>query len=443
MFRVIFCSILVVSLLHHNVYQVKLIYNIFIFLYPKAAWLISSKNAKARQWISGRKNIFQLLEAAFRNNQDKVIWIHCSSLGEFEQGRPIIENIKKNKPSHKILLTFFSPSGYEVRKDYAGADWIFYLPMDSSIHAKKFYSIVRPSLIIFVKYEFWFYYLKEAKQRNIPLLLISGIFREDQPFFKWYGNFHKKMLECFTYLFVQNESSAALLNSIGLKDNVSVCGDTRFDRVIDIAEQFRAIDIIEKFIKNDKVIVAGSTWTEDDEELDHFANTHPEIKFIIAPHDIDEERIEECLSLYKNAVLYSEIVNRKLQEENTNLHKNVLIIDNVGMLSRLYKYASICYVGGAFGDDGVHNVLEAAVYGKPVVFGPEYDKYFEAIELIDADAAFSIENALEAEAVFNQLLKEEDTYKRMSSNAGNYVRSKAGATEKIMHYIYEKRLLTI
>ena len=251
------------------------------------------------------------------------------------------------------------------------------------------------------------------------------------------------MLDCFTYLFVQNESSAALLNSIGFKDNVSVCGDTRFDRVIDIAEQFTAIEIIEKFIQNDRVIVAGSTWTEDDEELDHFANTHPEIKFIIAPHDIDEERIEECLSLYKNSVLYSQIVNRESQGQNIELHKNVLIIDNVGMLSRLYKYASICYVGGAFGDDGVHNVLEAAVYSKPVVFGPEYEKYTEAIELIDADAAFSIENALEAESVFNQLLEEEETYNRMSANAGHYVRSKAGATEKIMNYIYEKRLLTI
>jgi len=422
---------------------VKLIYNIFIFLYPKAAWLISNKNVKAAQWIAGRKNLFPLLENAFRNNEDKVIWIHCSSLGEFEQGRPLIESIKKKNKEHKILLTFFSPSGYEVRKDYTGADWIFYLPMDSKINAKKFYAIVRPSLIIFVKYEFWFYYLNEAKKRNIPLLLISGVFREEQPFFKWYGSFHQQMLSCFTYLFIQNQSSAELLNSIGFQDNITVCGDTRFDRVIDIAEQFAPIEIIERFVQNNQVIVAGSTWTEDDEELDHYANTHPEIKFIIAPHDIDEDRIEECLSLYKNAILYSEIVNRKSQDENIDLHKNVLIIDNVGMLSQLYKYATICYVGGAFGDDGVHNVLEAAVYSKPVVFGPEYDKYFEAIELIDANGAFSIENALEAESVFNKLLNEEDTYKRMSADAGNYVRSKAGATEKILKYIYEKRLLTI
>ncbi|MDE3144659.1 MAG: 3-deoxy-D-manno-octulosonic acid transferase [Bacteroidota bacterium] len=416
----------------------KLFYNIFIYLYPKIAWLISGKNAKAKQWINGRKHIFKSLENAFKNNTEKVIWVHCSSLGEFEQGRPIIEAIKKKEPYQKILLTFFSPSGYEVRKDYANADWIFYLPMDSFSHAKRFYDIVQPSLVVFVKYEFWFYYLNEAKQRNIPLLLVSGIFREDQPFFKWYGSFHKQMLDCFTYLFVQNESSATLLNNIGFKDNVAVCGDTRFDRVIDIAQQFKPIALVEIFIGNHPVIVAGSTWTEDDEELDHFANTHPEIKFIIAPHVIEEERIRECLTLYKNSILYSEIVNHKSHE-----NKNVLIIDNIGMLSSLYKYATICYVGGGFGDDGVHNVLEAAVYNKPVVFGDEYDKYFEAGELIDADGAFAIESALEAEKIFHELLHDDKLYKQVSINAGNYVKSKSGATEKIMNYLYEKRLLTI
>jgi 3-deoxy-D-manno-octulosonic-acid transferase len=213
--------------------------------------------------------------------------------------------------------------------------------------------------------------------------------------------------------------------------------------VIDIAKQFSPIESIETFVGDHPVIVAGSTWTEDDEELDHFANTHPEIKFIIAPHDIDEDRIQECLSLYRNSILYSSIANDKLADENILFNKNVLIIDNVGMLSSLYKYATICYVGGAFGDDGVHNVLEAAVYFKPVVFGPEYDKYAEAIELIDAEGAYSIENALEAEHIFNKLLNEEDTYKQVSMNAGKYVESKSGATEKIINYLYEKRLLTI
>ena len=415
----------------------KLFYNLFIFIYPKIAWLISSKNAKAKLWVAGRKNLFNQLEEAFRNNQNKVIWIHCSSLGEFEQGRPVIEAIKRKNTSHKILLTFFSPSGYEVRKDYKEADWIFYLPMDSLVNAKKFYAIVRPSLIFFVKYEFWFYYLNEAKQRNIPLLLVSGIFREDQPFFQWYGSFHKTMLQCFHYLFVQTEKSAELLAGIGFTDNVAICGDTRFDRVIDIAAQFSPIEKIESFAADNKVVVAGSTWTEDDEELAHFANTHPEIKFIIAPHEIEEERIKECKTLYKHSVLFSEFPS---DASNTN---NVLIIDNVGMLSRLYHYATICYVGGGFGDDGVHNVLEAAVYNKPVVFGPEYDKYIEAIELLDAEGGFSIENALEAEKIFTELLSNKSLYQQSSANAGNYVKSKAGATGKIMNYVYEKRLLTI
>jgi 3-deoxy-D-manno-octulosonic-acid transferase len=415
----------------------KLFYNLFIFFYPKIAWLISSKNAKAKLWVEGRKGLFKKIETAFQNNPQKVIWVHCSSLGEFEQGRPLIEAIKKENTGHKILLTFFSPSGYEVRKNYSEADWIFYLPMDSLWNAKKFYAIVQPSLIIFIKYEYWFYYLNEAQKRKIPLLLVSGIFRKEQPFFQWYGNFHKTILQCFNYFFVQTNTSAELLAGIGFTNNVSVCGDTRFDRVIDIGAKFTPLDTIEAFIKNDKVIVAGSTWTEDDEELAHFANTHQEIKFIIAPHDIGSERIQECKTLYKNALLYSHFPNEVSSD------KNVMIIDNIGMLSRLYHYATICYVGGGFGDDGVHNVLEAAVYHKPVVFGPEYDKYVEAVELLDAEGGFSIENALEVEKVFTDLLNKEELYQRTATQAGIYVKSKAGATEKIMKYLYEKRLLTI
>lgn len=416
----------------------KLLYQIFIFLYPKAALLISGKNSKAKLWLKGRKNILERLETAFANNRQQVVWVHCSSLGEFEQGRPLIETIRKEYPAYKILLTFFSPSGYEIRKEYTGADWIFYLPMDSSNNAKKFLDIVHPSLILFVKYEFWFYYLNEVKKRNIPLLLVSGIFRSKQPFFSWYGSFHRTMLQCFTHLFVQTESSIALLAGIGFQQNISISGDTRFDRVIEIANAFEHIPVIENFVGNNQVIVAGSTWTEDDEELDHYANTHPEIKFIIAPHDIDEDRIAECKALYKNSILFSQISNLKPQIINPN----VLVIDNVGMLSKLYRYATVCYVGGAFGDDGVHNVLEAAVYNKPVVFGPEYEKYFEAGELIDAGGGFSIESALELEEVLNDLLKEDDWYKQASVSAGNYVKSKSGATKKILQYIYEKRLLT-
>jgi 3-deoxy-D-manno-octulosonic-acid transferase len=413
-------------------------YNIFIFLYPKIAWIISFGNKKANLWIEGRKKIFSSLKKAFANNNQKIIWVHCSSLGEFEQGRPLIEKIKQNYPSYKILLTFFSPSGYEVRKNYEQADWVFYLPMDSFFHAKKFFNIVRPSFIFFIKYEYWFYYLNEAKKRNIPLLLVSGIFREDQPFFQWYGGFYKKMLHCFTHLFVQTEDSAILLSHIGFTKNITVCGDTRFDRVITIAQQFEPIDIIEKFVANAAVIVAGSTWTEDDEELNHYANAHPEIKFIIAPHDIDEDRIAECLKLYKNAILFSQLTTYNLQPTT----QNVLIIDNVGMLSKLYRYATICFIGGGFGDDGVHNVLEAAVFYKPVVFGPEYEKYIEAIELIENNGAVSIKNALELEKAFTALLSNETFYKSTAEHAGNYVQLKAGATNKIIEFIQEKRLLT-
>jgi 3-deoxy-D-manno-octulosonic-acid transferase len=416
---------------------VKLLYNLFISLYPFAARLISGKNEKAKLWVEGRKDIFARLKEAFTDNKSRVLWVHCSSLGEFEQGRPVIEELKKNNPSIKILLTFFSPSGYEVRKNYEQADWVFYLPMDSADNATKFFDIVDPSLILFVKYEFWHYYLAQAKLRNIPLLLVSGVFRNNQPFFKWYGELYRNMLGSFTWFFVQNEESVELLNSIGIEKNVTLSGDTRFDRVLTIAKQFGPILAIENFIGNGKqVIVAGSTWLEDDEILYHYTVTHPNVKFIVAPHDIQKSRIEECLKLYKKSITFSDFV------ENQSKESNILIIDNIGMLSRLYKYATICFVGGAFGEDGVHNVLEAAVYHKPVVFGPEYSKYFEAGDLIAAKGAYSIESTLELEKVINTLFDDAFLYNEVASNAGNYVIGNAGATNIIAKYIYENRLLT-
>jgi 3-deoxy-D-manno-octulosonic-acid transferase len=265
---------------------------------------------------------------------------------------------------------------------------------------------------------------------------VSGIFRKNQPFFKNYGSFHRKMLKAFTHFFVQNKYSSTLLRSINIS-NVSVCGDTRFDRVLTIAERFEPIDAIHQFCSGHKVIVAGSTWSEDDEELNHFANTNNEIRFIIAPHDINTDRLEECQKLYKRSVLYSSFVkNPALSSINT------LIIDNIGMLSRLYNYATICFIGGAFGEDGVHNVLEAAVYYKPIVFGPIFSKYAEAVELIDSGGAFSIHNAITLEKTLNTLFNNEEKYLNAANAAGNYVRSNTGATEKIMNYIQEKRLLT-
>lgn len=410
-------------------------YNLFIKLYSLVASIISFSNPKARLWLNGRKDIFSHLQIAFKDNSSKVIWMHCASLGEFEQGRPIIEKLKQQTPEYKFLITFFSPSGFEIQKNYKGANWVFYLPIDTAKNARIFYKIVNPAMVIFVKYEFWYHHIKEAKTQNIPLLLVSGIFRESQPFFKWYGSMHREMLSCFTYLFVQNTKSFNLLKSIHKNNNVAVCGDTRFDRVIEIAAFAKTYIDIENLIGNSTVIVAGSTWTEDDEELDHYANTHPEIKFIIAPHNIANDRLNECLHLYKNSVLFSKIAT-------ATTTTNVVIIDNIGMLSTLYKYATICYVGGGFGGDGVHNVLEAAVYAKPVLFGPEYDKFIEATELIEAGAAIAVENALQLESQLNQLLQNKNALLQMGNKAKDYVEKNSGATNKILDYIYANRLLT-
>jgi len=416
----------------------KLLYIIFIKLYPFIAQIISVKNDKAKLWIDGRKNIFQRLENTFSNNQSPVVWVHCASLGEFEQGRPIIESIKKNYSSHKILLTFFSPSGYEIRKNYPLADWVFYLPMDGKKAAKRFVHIVDPKLIFFVKYEFWFFYLKEAKRQSIPTLLISANFRANQPFFKWYGSFYRSMLASFTHVFVQNATSKKLLESIGFTNNVvTIHGDTRFDRVIENAAHFSEIPLINSFLNHSKqVIVAGSTWLQDDVLLAEFAAKNKEIYFIIAPHSVEKSRIENCKLLYQQAITFTE-----LQEQKTTT-TNVLIIDNVGMLSNLYKYATICYVGGGFTKDGIHNVLEAAVYGKPVIIGPNYKKYTEAVELVAADGVISIKNALELEHQIQELLNDLNKYQQVCKQAQQYVLQKAGATKIVDEYIYENRLLT-
>ena len=421
-----------------------ILYRLFVWLYRWGALCISPFNKKARLWLTGRKNIFELLGAQLADSEAKLVWFHCASLGEFEQARPLIELIRNQFPDNKILLTFFSPSGYEIRKNYPIADYVSYIPMDGPLNAQKFLGIVQPSLVIWVKYEYWLYYLTEIKKRNIPLLLVSGIFREGQPFFRWYGGLHRKMLSCFTWFFVQNDASKRLLGAIGLTENVTVCGDTRFDRVIEIASQFQQISTIDKFVNNKTVIVAGSTWQEDEEELDHFANFHPDIKFIIAPHEIDEEHLKDIEKLYHRSVRCSVFESNTtevgwLPEFNK---ANVLLIDNIGMLASLYHYATIAYLGGGFGDDGVHNVLEAAVYGKPVIFGPVYEKYAEATGLVDCGAAFPVENSLELEKTLNNLLENDSAYREACSAAKEYVYANRGATEKITSFIQEKRLLT-
>jgi 3-deoxy-D-manno-octulosonic-acid transferase len=417
----------------------KLLYHLFIYSYAIGARLIAYWNPKARQWLTGRK-IFPSIEC----NQQQTIWLHCASLGEFEQGRPLLEKIKEAYPQQKIVLTFFSPSGYETMKHYKGADYIFYLPMDSKANARKFIKAINPSLVLWVKYEFWFYYLTELKASNIPVLMVSGLFRQSQPFFKWYGAIWRQMLASFTHFFLQNEASIELLKTIGISQQVSIAGDTRFDRVIEIAAQFQPIPLIAAFCGNSKVLVAGSTWEEDEEELVHFVRKNPDIKFILAPHEIDEDNLKSVKKEFSGAIFFSEW--KAMQEQTSNNTEptigNVLIIDNIGMLSRLYYYADITYVGGGFDDGGIHNVLEPAVFGKPVIFGPVYQKFSEAVDMVDCGAGISIETALELEDVLIQLWSNENLLHQKSEAAKKYVYSNAGATAKVMHFIQENRLLT-
>ena len=467
-------------------------YHVFLWLYRTGISLITPWNRKAKLWLEGRKGLLERIRVEMKaaatgsapgsatggkpigdsqlpaNQGGKTIWMHCSSLGEFEQGRPLLESLRLRDPGCRVVLSFFSPSGYEARKDYTGADHVFYLPLDSRRHARRFIDLVKPELVLWVKYDYWYYYLVELKKRNIPTLLISGVFRKDQPFFRWYGRLHRYMLECFTHLFVQTEDSKKLLAKLGLTDNVTVSGDTRFDRVIGIARNAEPLPLIEAFCGQQAVIVAGSTWEEDEEELDHYANTHPEIRMIIAPHEIGEERLREVEGLFRYCIRYTQwaagaAASHKQQAASPGTasnskpgaasrtsanqgaggrEPNVLIIDNIGMLSRLYQYATITYVGGGFGDDGVHNVLEAAVYGKPVVFGPVIEKYIEAVELVDSGGGIVIDSALEAESVFNRLLSDPEECRQTGEASRSYVYAKKGATEKIAGYIQENRLLT-
>jgi 3-deoxy-D-manno-octulosonic-acid transferase len=425
-------------------------YSIFCYLYTAGIHIVSLWNPKAKVWVEGRRGIFEKIRITIDNQQPagdnrRPVWMHCASLGEFEQGRPLLEKITADYPQTKIVLTFFSPSGYEVQKEYAGADYILYLPMDSPRNAQKFLETINPAIVIFVKYEFWFYYLKEINRRKIPLLLVSAAFRKQQSFFKWYGGFQKKMLSFFTQIFVQDKTSSKLLATLNI--NALQSGDTRFDRVTTIAEQFAPIPEIEKFCGNAKVVVAGSTWPEDEEELDHYANTHPGIKFIIVPHEIYEEHLTDIEKLFQHTIRFSVLqkMMTEMPEDDIDMHAafaNVLIIDNIGMLARLYYYADITYVGGGFGGDGVHNVLEAAVYGKPVLFGPVYEKYIEATELEESGGGISVNNALELEEELNDLLSDKVYLKETGEASRKYVQSKRGATGKIMDYIQVNRLLT-
>jgi 3-deoxy-D-manno-octulosonic-acid transferase len=394
-------------------------------------------NDKARKWVHGRRGIFEKLEKEVSHEQG-LVWMHCASLGEFEQGRPLMESIRKQWPEKKILLTFFSPSGYEVKKEYDGADWVYYLPLDGAVNARKFLEITKPSLVIFVKYEFWYYYLKKIKYRNIPLILVSAHFLKEMSFFKWYGTLQRKMLSRFDHIFVQNDRSRALLKKIGLHGIATVCGDTRFDRVIGISEEFTPIPKIDAFTKDSKVIVAGSTWPNDELIIQSALENLKEqnFKLILAPHEITEEHLDEIEERFPGAKRFSTF------DESDLPHTKVLVIDNIGMLSRLYKYSTVSYIGGGFSKSGIHNILEAAVYGKPVFFGPNFSKYREAVELIKLGGAGSVESGKELSQAIIKLLENAALYNETCEASLNYVWVNKGATRKIVEYLQEKRLLT-
>ncbi len=416
-------------------------YNLFLVVYSLGIRLVSAWNRKAKLWIKGRKNLFENLKETYVSDTQKKVWMHCASLGEFEQGRPVLKKIIENYPDTTIIITFFSPSGYEIAKRDKDFKLVYYMPMDSAKNATKLLDILQPDLVVWIKYEYWHYYLNEIKRRSIPLLLVSGVYGSNQIFFKWYGSLYRKMLECFSHFFVQNISSKNQLQKLIAEEKISVSGDTRCDRVINIAENFKEVPGIADFCRTNKVVVAGSTWEDDEAEWTHFVKTHPEIKVIIAPHEIDDENLADVKKEFPGSAFYSEWLNMLQGNgyEQTKIH--CLIIDNIGILSRLYKYATITYVGGGFGYNGLHNILEAAVFGKPVIFGPEYEKNFEAEELIACSGAISIENALELEKIVKGLFDKEAEIKSRGTASKNYVYNNAGASQKVIEYIQKKRLL--
>ena len=405
------------------------LYNLVVSLAGFLLRIIALFSPKIKLFIEGRKNVFLILENKIKP-EDKTIWFHSASLGEYEQGLPVIEKIKGKYPSHKIIVTFFSPSGYEVRKNNTVADVTLYLPLDTKHNAKKFLKLVHPEFAFFIKYEFWLNYLKELETNKTPTYLISGIFRDSQMFFKWYGGFYRKALKAFTFFFVQNESSKQKIQSIGF-ENVIVSGDTRFDRVAAILERDNKLDYIENFKNSQPVIVFGSSWPKDEVLIAEYINQAPEnVKFIIAPHNIKADQIAELKSLItKSTVLFSE-------KENKDLSKyNVFIIDTVGLLTKIYSYAAIAYVGGGFGNPGIHNILEPAAFGIPIVIGPNYSNFAEAVSLVNLQGCTVISNSSELKKTFDQLLSDNEIFIKKSIISKSFIQDNKGATETIIKTI--------
>lgn len=412
----------------------RFLYQLSIFLYGLLLRLIAPFHPKAKLWVAGRKDLLKRIEQTVEKGQE-YIWFHFASLGEFEQGRAVMEQIKAKYPNEKIIVTFFSPSGYEVRKNTALADYVFYLPVDTATNAERFVELINPKFAVFTKYEYWYFYFRALNRRQIRLLMISAIFRENQLFFKQYARFYRNILKLVSYFFTQNMESVHLLKWIGIS-NAGLAGDTRFDRVVELPKEHKDIPEVKAFANNYPVLVAGSTWPADEALLKELLEKHKTWKMVLAPHEIHEEHILQILKLFPTALRFSQF---NTYSDAQIAQAPVLIIDNIGMLSSLYAFGQIAYIGGGFGV-GIHNTLEAATYGIPVVFGPKYEKFQEAKDLIEIGAGFSISNAEELNQVFNAMLVE---VKRIpaATAAKNYVQQRAGATQIIMKYLETEKLL--
>ena len=405
-----------------------MLYNLAIALYDILVHLAAPFSRKPRKMMKGHWVVYELLRQQVEKGA-RYIWFHAASLGEFEQGRPLLEAIRDKHPGYKILLTFFSPSGYEVRKHYRGADIVCYLPFDKPRNVRKFLDICHPCMAFFIKYEFWKNYLDELHRRGIPVYSVSSIFRRDQIFFKWYGGTYRSVLKNFDRLFVQNEASKRYLAKIGI-DRTTVVGDTRFDRVLQIRQEAKSLPLVEKFKGGNRfTFVAGSSWSPDEDLFLEYFNTHPSMKLIIAPHVIDENHLVEIIGKLKRPYV------RYTRADMDNVLKaDCLIIDCFGLLSSIYRYGEVAYIGGGFGA-GIHNTLEAAVYGIPVIFGPKFQHFMEAVQLLEAQGAFLVKNYGELEALLDRCQRDEAFLHTAGANAGNYVVGNSGATERIMRHL--------
>ena len=415
-------------------------YSIGIYLYALIVRLVAAfGHRKARAMVRGQHDTWRILREKIDPNE-RYIWFHAASLGEFEQGLPLIERLRREHPSRKILLTFFSPSGYEVRKDYKGADVVCYLPFDSPTAARRFIKLARPEMAFFIKYEFWRNYIDVLFKKSIPIYSVSSIFRPGQIFFRWYGRKYARCLRRITHFFVQNERSVELLRSIGVTDNVTIVGDTRFDRVIDIRNIAKSLPIVEQFAQAQDgapqpfVLVAGSSWQPDEDILLDYVNRHPEIRLVIAPHVVNDTHIQEIeQKLTTPALRYSKATPQNVQ------NYRVLIIDGYGLLSSIYRYATVAYVGGGFGV-GIHNVPEAAVYGIPVIIGPNHQRFAEAVALMENGGCKSIGNAEDFTAIMDDFLENPSHITAAGSSAGRYINQNAGVTPVIYQHVFAQAL---